>query len=380
MTTKGPRLSSKEGWERWKVWFRAQLYIHNCKDQFKDGGDVATLNKLYGILASSIDGEAVTIVSNLNKEGDGFAAYEALEKAFGDHRKVLLTHRLREAITRKQNPNVSAKDYLLQKRDHFSKVEAAFANDHAKLWEYAKVVAIITCLSDEKLIDFLLMELARNEAANNPLDYNTVELTIQTFADGRGNTAAQSTVALSAEDKPKGKGKGGGSALKSGFYSGGWQGYGQQNSSGGHGYGQWYWKRGKASGGKGKGRGKGGKGKKKAGKGKGKTGTSDSANAAEEAWQDQDNWWWSSDEDQWYFNHPINGWQPEAINEEEPTYTGFGSIDSDEDDDRLLAGFEVMNFVGEHDNSYMDSGTDPDTDASIPMWHPKPLVQGAQAL
>ena len=135
VTTKGPRLSNKEGWERWKVWFRAQLYIHNCKDQFKDGGDVATLNKLYGILASSIDGEAVTIVSNLNKEGDGFAAYEALEKAFGDHRKVLLTHRLREAITRKQNANVSAKDYLLQKRDHFSKVEAAFANDHAKLWD-----------------------------------------------------------------------------------------------------------------------------------------------------------------------------------------------------------------------------------------------------
>ena len=132
------------------------------------------------------------------------------------------------------------------------------------------MVALITCLQDEKLIEFLLLELARSEAAGSPLDYDRVETTIQTFADGRFGNASQAgsqQVALSTEEKGKGKGKGGSSTSKTGYYSGGWSGYGHQNSQGGHGYGQWFWKRGKGSGNKGKGRGKGqgGKGRERGG-------------------------------------------------------------------------------------------------------------------
>ena len=131
------------------MWFDGQLFLSDYDDKF-DGNDAGVNKKTYGIIASSISGEAVTVVNNAACVGNGFKAYKALEAAFGDNRKMKLTHKLKDALTTKQPAGQSVEVYLRDKRDKFSKVETAFEADKAQIWDYAKVVSLITNLHDTK--------------------------------------------------------------------------------------------------------------------------------------------------------------------------------------------------------------------------------------
>ena len=63
VSSKGPRLSSANDWLAWRTWFRGQLFSNDYISEFKSGGAAEVLRKTYGILASSIDGDAVTCSS-----------------------------------------------------------------------------------------------------------------------------------------------------------------------------------------------------------------------------------------------------------------------------------------------------------------------------
>ena len=117
--------------------------------------------------------------------GNGHEAYKALEAAFGDNRRMRLTHKLKDALTTRQPATQPIEAYLRDKRDKFNKVETAFGSKKDEIWDYAKVVSLITNLHDTKLHDFLLLEAARTEADGKSINYQTVENAALTFSDGK---------------------------------------------------------------------------------------------------------------------------------------------------------------------------------------------------
>ena len=202
-SSKAPRLTTKDQWNDFAMWFNGQLFLLDYDDKF-DGSNAAVNKRTYGLIASSISGEAVTVVTNANCVGNGFKAFKALEASFGDNRKMRLTHKLKDALTTKQPANQTTEAYLRDKKDKFSKVETAFGDKKDELWDYAKVVSLITNLHDTKLHDYLLLEAARIEANGDHIEYSTVENAAITFSDGKGkDLLSSSNLALGVDDKEK---------------------------------------------------------------------------------------------------------------------------------------------------------------------------------
>jgi hypothetical protein len=118
-SSKAPRLTNKEQWADFAMWFDGQLFLLEYDDKF-DGSNPIVNKKTSGLIASSISGEAVTVVSNAACVGDGHKAYKALEAAFGDNRRMRLTHKLKDALTTKQPATQHTEAYLRDKRDKFN--------------------------------------------------------------------------------------------------------------------------------------------------------------------------------------------------------------------------------------------------------------------
>ena len=56
-SSKAPRLTNKEQWADFAMWFDGQLFLLEYDDKF-DGSDATVNKKTYGLIASSISGEA----------------------------------------------------------------------------------------------------------------------------------------------------------------------------------------------------------------------------------------------------------------------------------------------------------------------------------
>lgn len=318
-STKAPRLRTASDWPDWDLYLEGIIYDREYDDQWKEDGDARILAKLYGVIASTVSGKAVLVVRNAACKGNGWKAYKALEKEFGGQRAMERSYKVRDGFTGRQGEGQSTDDYLIDKRKLWTELELSMPDQEAKswenLWNLAKTVGLITNLNNKDLVDFLMLEVARKEAAGAPLTYDEAETTIKTFSDGR-KIDTTSNVALSGtEEKKKKKAK----PKKQGngqMWQGGFQGYGQGNGNrggGGRGYGEWWVNRGP------KGRG-GGKGSKKQGKGKGKE-HKDSASQAEEGGS------------QWYQDPNTGDWW-QAVTEEprqQPEREPYSSSDSDEE-------------------------------------------------
>ena len=152
-SSKGPRLKTKDDWRDFDMWFTGQLILLEFDDKF-DGKDDTVNKKTYGLIASSIGGEAATVVANANCKPDGHAAYTALKNAFDDSRHMQVCHTLVDALIGKQKPGQSMEEYLRHKRSLFSRVSRAFQDDGDKTWKYSMVVALIMGVHDEKVRDF----------------------------------------------------------------------------------------------------------------------------------------------------------------------------------------------------------------------------------
>ena len=97
------------------MWFNGQLILLEMDGDF-DGNNAAVNKKTYGLIASSIGGEAATVVANANCKPDGFKAYTALKKAFDDSRHMQVCHSLVDALVGKQKRGESMEVYLRRKR------------------------------------------------------------------------------------------------------------------------------------------------------------------------------------------------------------------------------------------------------------------------
>ena len=191
-SSKGPRLKVKDDWQDFDMWFQGQLILLEFDDKF-DGKNDAVNKKTYGLIASSIGGEAATVVANANCKPNGHTAYEALKNAFDDSRYMQVCHTWVDALIGKQKAGQSMEAYLRHKRSLFSKVSRAFKDDGEKTWKYSMVVALIMGVHDEKVRDFLLLEAAKGEAKSKPVTYEQVESAAQTFADGRSRDSPPTT-------------------------------------------------------------------------------------------------------------------------------------------------------------------------------------------
>ena len=199
-SSKGPRLKTKEDWCDFDMWFTGQQILLEFDDKF-DGTNVAVNKKAYGLIASSIGGEAATVVANADCKPDGFKAYNALKKAFDDSRHMQVCHSLVEALVGKQKRGESMEVYLRRKRTLFNRVSRSFGGDAQKTWNYAMVVALIMGIENDKMRDFLLLDAAKGESQDKHLTYEEAESAAQTFADGQNNDNTDNkSLALGADD------------------------------------------------------------------------------------------------------------------------------------------------------------------------------------
>ena len=326
--------SKGHNWVDWNVWFQSTLHLNGFVTEFKArGGDGEVLSRIYGLIGTTVTGNAAKVFSTNGVVGDGYKTWVALKDAFGGSRNLEITHKVKAAITERKKPESSMVDYISDKRQLWQIIESAFqkengTKDWEKLWEFVKKVALIVNVDNTDMSDFLIMEFSRTESLGKSMAMDAIESSLINFHDSfrlRHDDAERekkkANVALSAESDNskggKGRGKGnsnnGGRGL--GWYSGGFQGYGYGGRGRGKGYGEWWYQPNKNkanNGGRGKGKGKdgkGGKGKGKAKKGKGGNDKDADANAfwhydstfsmvevRQQHSLDEDIWWWSQGE------------------------------------------------------------------------------------
>ena len=357
-SSKAPLLKGVDNWVDWNVWFQSTLHLNGFVSEFKArGGDGEVLSRIYGLIGTTVTGNAAKVFSTNGVVGDGYKTWLALKEAFGGSRNLEITHKVKAAITERKKPESSMVDYISDKRQLWQIVEAAFqkengTKDWEKLWEFVKKVALIVNVDNTDMSDFLIMEFSRTESLGKSMAMDAIESSLINFHDSfrlRHDDAERekkkANVALSAESDNskggKGRGKGNSNSGGRGFgwYSGGFQGYGYGGRGRGKGYGEWWYQPNKNkanNGGRGKGKGKdgkGGKGKGKAKKGKGGNDKDADANAL---WHydstfsmvevrqqhnlDEDIWWWSQGE-VWAKNDTHFGSQTEVKNPLEFDFT-----------------------------------------------------------
>ena len=117
VSTKASRLRSQKDWDEWTFYIDSLLYHHDgWLDEWKEGGDVRVLARMYGYIAGSIGGDAVLVVKNAKCRGDGWKAYQALEQEFGHQRAMQRAEAVRNGFGQKQGDGEQLKDYLLSRK------------------------------------------------------------------------------------------------------------------------------------------------------------------------------------------------------------------------------------------------------------------------
>ena len=186
-------------------------------DKLAGGATGDEKKAIYGLIATTVAGEAATTLRASGAKGDGPAAYKALKDEYSGGRTMQAGNDFRRALSEGQG-SASTQKYLLTKRSLFAAIEQVFEKDYEKLWNFAKASSTILNLNNETAKDYLFLELGGALAANQDFDYKKVEAVVQAYADSkvREGTGTKN-VALSgveADGGGNGKGKGGGKGKK----------------------------------------------------------------------------------------------------------------------------------------------------------------------
>ena len=255
-SSKAPLLKGVDNWVDWNVWFQSTLHLNGFVSEFKArGGDGDVLSRIYGLIGTTVTGNAAKVFSTNGVVGDGYKTWLALKEAFGGSRNLEITHKVKAAITERKKPESSMVDYISDKRQLWQIVEAAFHKDNGskdweKLWEFVKKVALIVNVDNADMSDFLIMEFSRTESLGKSMPMDAIESSLINFHDSfrlRHDDAERekkkANVALSAESdsnnkggKGQGKGNSNNGGRGYGWYLGGFQGYGYGGRGRGKGY------------------------------------------------------------------------------------------------------------------------------------------------
>ena len=203
-SSKAPLLKGVDNWVDWNVWFQSTLHLNGFVSEFKArGGDPDTLSRIYGLIGTTVTGNAAKVFSTNGVVGDGYKTWLALKEAFGGSRNLEITHKVKAAITERKKPESSMVDYISDKRQLWQIVEAAFqkengTKDWEKLWEFVKKVALIVNVDNTDMSDFLIMEFSRTESLGKSMAMDAIESSLINFHESVTTASDSDTTTPSA--------------------------------------------------------------------------------------------------------------------------------------------------------------------------------------
>ena len=135
-------LRNADDWIAWDVQIEGRLYLMKLYDKLTTGATGDEKKAIYGLIATTVAGEAATTLRASGAKGDGPAAYKALKDEYSGGRTMQAGNDFRRALSEGQGSS-STQKYLLTKRSLFAAIEQVFEKDYEKLWNFAKASSTI---------------------------------------------------------------------------------------------------------------------------------------------------------------------------------------------------------------------------------------------